>query len=150
MFNKLGKKISSLFKGSDDHKDQSNVKKMGQRESLERIRSGIFTLDDFEQQMGMIDKIGSISKVMRFMPGAQGMKISPQMVEQMKIEMKRFSTIIKVMTENEKANPQSLSNTRKQEIASKTGVQVIDITNLINRFEKSKQLMKQYKESGRL
>ena len=149
MFNKLGKKISSLFKGSNESRDQSKDDKIAQQESLERMRSGAFTLDDFEQQMGMMDKIGSISKVMRFMPGMQGMKISPQMVEQMKVEMKKFRSIIKAMTPYERLNPHLLTPARKSEIALQAGVQVADIAHLLKRFEESKQLLKQYQKNGR-
>ncbi|HJZ24457.1 MAG TPA: hypothetical protein VJ201_08470 [Candidatus Babeliales bacterium] len=136
------KKLTSLFTKKESQ--EKPVAKASQQEILDRMKTGAFTLDDFAQQMSMMDKIGSVSKMLRFMPGMGGIKITPQMLEAMKVEMKKIKLIISNMTPEERANPHVLTEKRKGEIARKSGVAVSDINGMLKRFEETKQFAKMY------
>ena len=137
-------KLSSLF-GSSSQKKQP---KETDKDVVNRMKSGHFTLDDFAKQMSMFDKIGSISKVMRYMPGGKGLNITPTQIEQGKQELKRLKSIIKVMRVEERQNPALLTKARKEEIARGSGLSVTDIENMLKRFEESKQFVKLYMKKG--
>ncbi len=137
-------KLSFLFGSSE----QEVPKKEAEKDVVKRMKSGDFTLDDFAKQLGMFDKIGSLSKVMRYMPGGKGLNITPAQIEQGKKEMTRLKAIIKVMTLEERQNPVTLTKSRKETVARESGISVADIDGMLKRFEESKQFVKLYMKKG--
>ncbi len=119
-----------------------------QQSMTNRLMGGNFTLQDFYEQMGLIDKIGSFQKISRYLPGAQD--IQPEMIEKGQHEMKKFKAIISSMTKKEKLVPSVLDVSRKKRIAQGAGVTVQDINQLLQRFEQSKQFVKMFKKTGML
>ena len=110
---------------------------------------GNFTLDDFAQQINMLGKMGSISKIAQYLPGAAAGKLSPEMVERGEVEMVKFKAVLSSMTPKERTFPKILNSSRKQRIAKGAGASVSDVNNLLQRFEQSKQFAKMFKKLGK-
>ena len=76
------------------------------------------------------------------------MNISAADLERGELEMKKFGAIIKSMTRKERLVPAILDASRKGRIAKGAGVDVADITILLQRFAQSAQALKQFKRMG--
>ncbi len=129
-------------------KASENINVESQEVIARRMMEGSFTLKDFYEQLCMVDKLGSLQKVSRYLPGTQ--EITPEMMEKGQREMKRFKAIINSMTNKERVIPQILDASRKKRIADGAGVSVQEINQLLQRFEQSKQFVKMFKKMGKL
>ncbi len=130
-------------------KAEQKIKHSEQESMAKSFSQGRITLDDFAQQMGMMSKLGSLSSIMKYMPGMGSLSISPEMIEKGEQEMKKFKAIISSMTRKERIAPQILDASRKKRIASGAGVQVSEVNTLLSRFEQSQQFVKMFKKMGK-
>jgi len=145
-------RIASRILGMGDiltliEKTDEKIKKEEQEDLAKRMMGGNFSLDDFAQQMSMVNKMGSLQSLARYMPGMS--QLSPEMVDKGQKEMMRFSAIISSMTKKERIVPKILDSSRKKRIANGSGVQVSDINHLLEKFEQSKQFVKMFKKFGK-
>ncbi len=110
--------------------------------SAKRMMSGEFTLEDMLAQLQQVKKMGSITKIMKHIPGMGDMasKINEQDTDQ---GMKRSEAIILSMTKAERNDPSILRASRKNRIAAGSGTKVSEINKLISQFEKTKVMMRQ-------
>ena len=97
----------------------------------------------------MVWRLGSLSQIMKYIPGMSGMKVSPEMMEKGEKEVKKFKAIISSMTPKERFYPPVIDGSRKKRIAKGAGVTVEDVNTLLQRFEQSKQYAKLFKRFGR-
>jgi signal recognition particle subunit SRP54 len=133
--------ILTLVENAEDKIKQS------EQTSLESsFRSGHITLDDFAKQLSMANRLGSLSNMIKYLPGMSNLNISSAQIEQSEKEMKKFRAIIGSMTKKEKLYPKILDNSRKERIANGAGVSVTDIGQLLQRFEQSQQFVKLLKK----
>ncbi len=132
------KKIKNLFKRSEEQQEV-----VGKQETY-TPKKGEFTLDDFAKQLSMMSKIGSMQKMLKYVPGMKG-QISPEMLRKGQEEMKLFKAILAVMTTEERINPHYLSVPRKRKIAEESGTSMHTIDQLLEKFEQSKQFAKMLK-----
>ena len=133
--------ILTLVENAENKIQQSEQK------SLEKsLKSGNITLDDFGQQLSMANRLGSISNMMKYLPGMGNLNIPSAQVEKSEKEMKKFRAIISSMTKKEKVYPKVLDASRKQRIADGSGVLVADVNQLLQRFEQSRQFVKLLKK----
>ena len=131
--------------------EKANEKiKKSEQDALEKsFKTGSFTLQDFADQMKMMQKIGSLSQIAQYMPSGISPSLSPDMIQKGEIELKRFSAIISSMTQKERINSRILDASRKKRIALGSGASVGDINLLLERFEQSQQYVKLLKKFGR-
>lgn len=133
--------ILTLVENAEDKIKQS------EQTSLENsFRSGHITLDDFAKQLSMASRLGSLSSMIKYLPGMSNLNISSAQIEQSEKEMKKFRAIIGSMTKKEKLYPKILDDSRKERIAKGAGVSVHDIGQLLQRFEQSQQFVKLLKK----
>lgn len=109
--------------------------------SAKRMMSGRFTLDDMLVQLRQINKMGSISGILKMIPGMSQMAGQINDVKATS-DLKKTEAIILSMTQAEKDDPSILRASRKSRIAKGSGVQVSDVNKLIKQYEQSKQAMK--------
>jgi len=141
MLNSLSKKVSSLFSRGDS-------KEKATKETPAHVPFGQdMTLQDFADQLSMLDKVGSLSKIARFVPGMKDMKVSPEQLQQGKQEAALFKEIIAVMTPLEKKKPAVLTVSRKKQIARDANVRPEQVDLLLSRFEQMQQFAKLMKKS---
>lgn len=136
--------IQSLIEKAQEKIKQSD------HDALEKsLSQGKMTLQDFARQLEMVNKMGSLSQIVNYLPGMSSAQISSEMVQKGEIEIKRFRAIIGSMTTKERLCPQILNGSRKQRISRGAGVTVTHINEFLDRFEKSQQFVKMFKKMGR-
>ena len=111
----------------------------------QRLMSGRFTLNDMYKQMEMMAKVGTIDKLMSFLPGNMfgglgGMSKSQK--EAMQGNLDRYRTIMDSMTAWEKNEPAKIKAERIQRIARGSGVKEKDVRELIAQWKRSRKMMK--------
>lgn len=127
-------------------KASENISEKQQENMNKKLLEGNFTLKDFLDQMGMMDKLGSLQKIARYLPGMGN--ISPEAMEKGQVEMKKFKAIISSMNKKEQVYPNIIDGSRKKRIADGSGVTVQDVNTLLQRFEQSKEFVKMFKKNG--
>jgi signal recognition particle subunit SRP54 len=126
---------------------QEKIKQSEQDSLVRSIASGNITLDDFAKQLDMMSKLGSISSILKFLPGAGQIKMSHDDMAKGEQEMKKFKAILSSMTKKERFMPDILDGSRKKRIAQGAGVEVTTVNVLLQRFEQSKQFVKLLKKN---
>lgn len=109
-----------------------------------KIAKNTFTLEDFLDQLEQMQNMGGIEEMLKMMPGSKqlkGIKIDEK-------EILHQKAIIQSMTVKERQNPSLLNASRRRRIAAGSGTKVSDINKLINGYENSKKMMKQF--SGKM
>ena len=124
------------------------IKEDEQRSMNSSWQQGQLTLEDFANQMDMINRLGSLSSIMKYMPGMAGLQLPAGALEDGQAQMKLFRVIIQSMTPKERLNASILNNSRKKRIARGAGVNIADIENLLSRFVNMQQYAKLIKKSG--
>ncbi len=114
-------------------------------EMAKAMLSGKFTLRDMYAQMQNIGKMGSISKVLSFLPGfSTGL---PEGLEDTSEEnVKKFMCILESMTAEELDEPAVIKSTRIQRIARGSGTDPKEIKQLLTQFNQMKKMMKGMKK----
>ncbi len=111
----------------------------------QRLMSGRFTLNDMYKQMEMMSKVGTIDKLMSFLPGSflGGMgAMSKAQKEGMQKNLDRYRTIMDSMTNWEKNEPAKIKVDRIRRIARGAGVREKDVRELIGQWNRSRKMMK--------
>jgi signal recognition particle subunit SRP54 len=116
------------------------------RELEAKLRKNEFTLDDFLAQLRQVRKMGSMTDIMKMIPGMS--KLVPKEFEIDERDVSRVEAIICSMTKSERRRPDILNASRRRRIASGSGTQVADINRLVKQFEASRSMMKQLGGSG--
>ena len=108
--------------------------------TAKKMITGRFTLDDMVKQLRQVNKLGSISGIMKMIPGMG--QLAGQIDEaKAASDMKRTEAIVMSMTKEERENPGILKASRKQRIAKGSGVQVSDVNKLLKQYEQMQQMM---------
>jgi signal recognition particle subunit SRP54 len=130
-------------------KAEQKIKQSEQESMAKSFEEGRITLEDFAQHMDMVQKLGSLSSIMKYLPGMGAAKVTPDMIEKGEQEMKKFKAIVNSMTVKERRHPKVLDASRKKRIATGAGVAVTDVNALLTRFEQSQQFVKMFKKMGK-
>lgn len=107
----------------------------------EKMRKSAFTLDDFLDQMRQMKKLGSMTDILKMIPGMS--RALPKDFDIPEKDLKRVEAIICSMTRGERRNPQILNGSRRKRIAFGSGTQVSEVNKLIKNFEGAQKMMKQ-------
>jgi signal recognition particle subunit SRP54 len=100
-----------------------------------------FTLEDFLEQMVALRRMGPIANMLAMMPGMNQYK--EQLAEVDDKHFDKVAAIIRGMTPAERQNPKILNGSRRARIANGSGVTVMDVNQLLNRFADAQKQMKQ-------
>ncbi len=106
-----------------------------------------FDLNDLLKQMKQIQKMGSMTELVKMIPGLSkalpaGFQIDPKATN-------HLEAIIQSMTPAERRNPRILNASRRRRIARGSGTSVQEINRLIKTFEETKGMMKTLAKSPR-
>ena len=99
-----------------------------------------FTLEDFLEQMIALRKMGPIANMLAMMPGMNQYKDALAEVDDKHFD--KVAAIIRGMTPGERQNPKILNGSRRARIATGSGVTVMDVNQLLNRFADAQKQMK--------
>lgn len=115
---------------------------------IDKLKKNEFDLEDFRTQLRQMKKLGSMSSIMKFIPGAQ--KIAQHVnMEDAEKELKKKEAIIDSMTLKERRNPKLLNGSRRSRIAAGSGTSVTDINRFMKEFEEMKKMMKMFGKGGK-
>ena len=132
--------IEEARKGVDEEKALEFAKK---------LKSGKgFDLNDFKAQLSQVKNMGGMASFMDKMP-AQFAQAANQLAPGSEDKMiRRIEGIINSMTPTERTKPELIKASRKRRIATGAGVQVQDVNRLLNQFEQTQKMMKQFSKGG--
>jgi signal recognition particle subunit SRP54 len=122
-------------------KTQSIYSEEQARKLEEKLLKQSFTLDDFLEQLRQVRKIGSMTELVKMVPGLA--KALPRDFEIPEREFSKVEAIICSMTRGERRNPDLLNGSRRKRIAFGSGTQVFDVNRVVKQFEQARQMMKQ-------
>jgi signal recognition particle subunit SRP54 len=122
-------------------KTQSLYSETQAKQLEEKLRKSSFTLDDFLEQMRQMKKLGSMTDLMKMIPGLS--RALPKDFDIPEKDLNRVEAIICSMTRAERRNPTILNGSRRKRIAFGSGTQVSDVNKLIKNFEGAQKMMKQ-------
>lgn len=97
-----------------------------------------FDLNDYLAQMKQVKKLGSISSLLKKIPGFG--QYSDQVSDK---ELDKITAVIQSMTEQERTNPKILNASRRIRIANGSGTSVQFINKFMKIFEQMQTMMKQ-------
>ena len=115
-----------------------------------KFRKNQFDLNDFLEQMGQINKMGGIAKLIDMIPGISAADKKQIDFEKGKKDLDRMKAIIQSMTNAERENPNILNASRRKRIAAGSGQTVQSINQLIKQFDEMKSMMKKFNNPAAL
>jgi signal recognition particle subunit SRP54 len=101
-----------------------------------------FTLDDFLSQLEAMKKMGSMTKLLGMLPGANSGAMKKQLEQFDESELVRTQAIVQSMTPLERRDPKILNGSRRARIAKGSGRQVSEVNSLMDRFAGAQKMMK--------
>ena len=128
--------ILSLVDKANEVIDENTAK-----EQMKKMQSGKYDLEDFLVQMKQIRKMGSLTSILKLIPGAKKAGLDNLKID--KKDILHIEAIILSMTKEERKHPEILKASRKQRIAKGSARSVEEVNRLVTQFEQSKKMMKQ-------
>ena len=133
----MGDVLSLIEKAQDSFDEKQAI------DLTRKMRTNAFTLEDYLEQMKQLNKMGSITDVLKMIPGV-GSKIKDVDIDEEKVmkAQKKNEAIILSMTRMERRNPDILNASRKRRIAAGSGTTVQEVNLLLKQFDQAKEMMK--------
>ena len=133
--------ILSLIEKAEEAIDQKTA-----MESLEKIRTDSFTLEDFRDQLRQIRKLGALDQILSMLPSIGPFKeIQKAKVDEK--EIVRIEAIINSMTPKERRNDKIINGSRRKRIAKGSGTSVQEVNQLLKQYAQTRKMMKGMKSS---
>lgn len=126
--------ITTLVEKAQAQFDEAEAKKLEKK-----IRKNQFDFQDFLDQLQQIKKMGNLKDLMGMIPGVG------KAVKDIDIKddaFKGIEAMISSMTPYERANPDSLTPSRRARIAKGAGKDLQEVNAFMKQFEQMKQMMK--------
>lgn len=110
---------------------------------MEKMMSGNYNYDDMLKQFKMMRRMGSLSRILGFIPGLGQIKKQMQNLDEK--EVYKAESIIFSMTKTERQNPNLIAKSfkRRQRIAAGSGVKVSDVNRVIESLDQQQDMVKQ-------
>lgn len=135
--------VLSLIEKAEEVIDEKKSKKM-----ISKIIKGDFDLDDLLDNLKQVKKLGSIKKILKFLPG--NLKIDENQASKADDKLKLFEILISSMTLKERKDPKLLKNaSRKERILKGSGRSVQEYNQLLNEFELMKKRIKEFSSKAK-
>ena len=111
-------------------------------EKVEKIVEGKFTLQDFMEQIESIKKMGSLSGILKMIPGFGMANIPEELLETQEGKFKKYKAIIQSLTPEERENPGIIDSSRIKRCAKGSGVSESDVRELLTQYNQLKKVTK--------
>jgi signal recognition particle subunit SRP54 len=126
-----------------------NVDQEKAQDLVRKVKSGKgFDLNDFKDQIGQMRKMGGMSSLLDKLPAQFGQLAQQAGGATDDKAVRRIEGIINSMTPTERTKPELIKASRKRRIATGAGVQVQEVNRLLNQFEQTQKMMKQFSKGG--
>ena len=145
-------RMSSRILGMGDvltmiEKAQSVMDEKKAAELEKKLRKSQFSLEDFRDQMVQIRKMGSLSDLIKMIPGMGKVK----QMKNLQVddhELIRVEAIINSMTPHERRNHTIINGSRRKRIAKGSGTRVQDVNKLLKNYAQIVKMMKKINKGG--
>ena len=104
-----------------------------------KLRRNEFTLDDFRDQLRSMRKMGSMTDIVKLIPGVNTAALKNADFDESKIN--RIDAIISSMTFKERSNHNLMNGSRRLRIAKGSGTRVSDVNRLLKQFVQMRKMM---------
>ena len=128
-------------------KAQATVDEKKAAELERKLRKSQFTLEDFRDQMVQIRKMGSLSDLLKMIPGVGGSKQLKNLNVDDR-ELVRIEAIINSMTPEERRRHAVINGSRRKRIAGGSGTSIQDVNRLLKNYTQVMKMMKKLNKSG--
>jgi signal recognition particle subunit SRP54 len=122
------------------------AKDSGAEETAKKMMEGRFTMNEFQEQLGSLQKMGSLSNVMNMIPGMSSgglaKKLPANFADIQEGKMKKWKHMISSMTQAEREDPDVIKQSRIQRIAKGSGTTQAEVRELIKNYNQIKKLLK--------
>ena len=145
-------RLASTILGMGDvltliEKAQATVDEKKAAELEKKLRKSQFTLEDFRDQMRQIRKMGSLSDILKMIPGVGNSK----QFKNLKVddrELVKIEAIINSMTTDERHKHAIINGSRRKRIARGSGTSIQDVNRLLKNYTQVMKMMKKLNKSG--
>ena len=140
----MGDVLTLIEKAQDSFDEKAAI------DLTRKMRTNTFNLEDYLEQIKQLDKMGSITDMLKMIPGLSS-KIKDVDIDEdaMKKAQKKNEAIILSMTRMERRNPDILNGSRKRRIAAGSGTTVQEVNLLLKQFDQARTMMKNVMGPGK-
>jgi signal recognition particle subunit SRP54 len=116
-------------------------------ELQKKLRKSQFTLDDFRDQLTQVRKMGSLSDILKMIPGMgkikhlKGLEVDDR-------EFVRIEAIINSMTPRERRQHGIINGSRRRRIAQGSGTRIQDVNSLLKNYAQMLKMLKKFNQGG--
>jgi signal recognition particle subunit SRP54 len=128
-------------------KAQEAIDQKKAAELEKKLRKSQFTLEDFRDQMIQIRKMGSMSDLIKMIPGMGKLKQLKNLEVDEK-EFARIEAIINSMTPRERKQYTIINGSRRRRIAQGSGTRVQDVNQLLKNYTQLLKMLKKINKGG--
>ncbi|NIO19404.1 MAG: signal recognition particle protein [Candidatus Aenigmarchaeota archaeon] len=137
--------VSRLIGYGDIQGLLEKAKEAGAEDTAKKMMEGRFTMNEFYEQLGSLQKMGSLSSLTSMIPGFSGAmakKMPKDFLDVQEDKMKRWKFIIDSMTPKEREDPDVIKVSRVQRIAKGSGTTQAEVRELIKNYKQIKKVLK--------
>ncbi len=128
--------VVTLVEKAEEAIDEKEAERM-----MKNMEKGNFTVEDFMKQMDMIKNLGSMSSILKMIPGMGGMLRQAGDLTPAEDEMKRMRVIIDSMTKQERQNYKLIKESRMDRISKGSGNTLKQVKDFIQKFRQMEKMM---------
>jgi signal recognition particle subunit SRP54 len=128
--------VVSLVEKAQETIDEKDAESM-----MKNFQKGKFTVDDFMKQMDMMSNLGSMTSILKMIPGMGGMLRQIGDLSPAENEMKRMKVIISSMTKSERQDYKLIKDSRLKRIAMGSGSTEEAVRDFLGKFKQMEQMM---------
>ncbi len=132
--------LETLLEKAREELDEDKMKDLG-----ERFLKGQFNFLDLHEQLMAMSKMGSMSKLLSFLPGIGGLNLPMDKLNIQEENVEKFKVLMNSMTLEELENPKTLNRSRIERIAKGSGCSEGDVRLLIKQFNQMRSVIKKMK-----
>jgi signal recognition particle subunit SRP54 len=134
--------VLSLIEKAQEAVDQKKAVEL-----QKKLRKSQFTLDDFREQLAQVRKMGSLSDILKMIPGMGKIKH----LKDLEIddgEFVRIEAMINSMTPQERRQHGIINGSRRKRIALGSGTRVQDVNALLKNYAQMLKMLKKFNQGG--
>jgi signal recognition particle subunit SRP54 len=134
--------VLSLIEKAQEAVDQKKA-----IELQKKLRKSQFTLEDFRDQLIQVRKMGSLSDILKMIPGMGKIKHMKDL-DIDDHEFVRIEAIINSMTPQERRQHGIINGSRRKRIALGSGTRIQDVNSLLKNYTQMLKMLKKFNQGG--
>ena len=134
--------VLSLIEKAQEAVDQKQA-----IELQKKLRKSQFTLEDFKDQLIQVRKMGSLSDILKMIPGMGKIKHMKDL-DIDDHEFVRIEAIINSMTLQERRQHGIINGSRRRRIALGSGTRIQDVNSLLKNYTQMLKMLKKFNQGG--